>query len=185
MKSLYVTMLATFVALVAAGCASTDLEQKPAPATEPRAAAVTEQAPAPALLPLKQAGAPPPMRIDPLTDPNSILTHRSVYFDYDRSVIHDSDVPVVEAHGRYLVDHPTPPAPYESKATATSGGREYNLALGQRRADAMRERLRLLGVSSDRVETISLGKEKPRNPRHDEAAWAENRRADIVYLSRG
>jgi peptidoglycan-associated lipoprotein len=184
MKTLHVIMPASFVALVAAGCASTDLEQKPARATEPRAAAVTEQAPAPALVPLKQAGAPPPMRIDPLTDPNSVLTHRSVYFDYDRSVIHDSDVPVVEAHGRYLVDHPTRIVRIEGNCDER-GGREYNLALGQRRADAMRERLRLLGVSSDRVETISLGKEKPRNPGHDEAAWTENRRADIVYLSKG
>jgi peptidoglycan-associated lipoprotein len=183
-QTLYVTMLAALVALVAAGCASTDLAQKPASATEPTAAAVTEQAPAPALVPLKQSGAPPPTPIDPLTDPNSTLTHRSVYFDYDRSVIHDSDVPVVEAHGRYLVDHPARTIRIEGNCDER-GGREYNLALGQRRADAMRERLGLLGVSSDRVETISLGKEKPRNPGHDEAAWAENRRADIVYFSKG
>jgi len=184
METRHLTMAATFVALVAAGCASTDLEQKPAPATEPRAAAVTEQAPAPASVPLKPAGAPPSMRVDPQTDPNNILTHRSVYFDYDRYVIHDSDVPVVEAHGRYLVDHPTRTVRIEGNCDER-GGREYNLALGQRRADAMRERLRLLGVSSDRVETISLGKEKPRNPGHDEAAWAENRRDDIVYSKGG
>jgi len=78
-------------------------------------------------------------------DPNSILTHRSVYFDYDRSVIHESDVPVVEAHGRYLVDHPARTVRIEGNCDER-GGREYNLALGQRRADAMRERLRLLGV---------------------------------------
>jgi peptidoglycan-associated lipoprotein len=184
METRHLTMAAIFVALVAAGCASTDLEQKPAPATEPRAAAVTEQAPSPALVPLTQAGAPPPTRIDPLADPNNILTHRSVYFDYDRYVIHDADVPVVEAHGRYLVDHPTRTVRIEGNCDER-GGREYNLALGQRRADAMRERLRLLGVSSDRVETISLGKEKPRSPGHDEAAWAQNRRADIVYSTGG
>jgi peptidoglycan-associated lipoprotein len=184
METRHLTMAATFVALVAAGCASTDLEQKPAPATEPRAAAVTEQAPAPAVAALKQAGAPPPLRIDPLADPNNILSQRSVYFDYDRYVIHDADVPVVEAHGRYLVDHPTRTVRIEGNCDER-GGREYNLALGQRRADAMRERLRLLGVSSDRVETISLGKEKPRSPGHDEAAWAQNRRADIVYSTGG
>jgi peptidoglycan-associated lipoprotein len=184
METRHLTMAATFVALVAAGCATTDLEQKPAPATEPRAAAVTEQAPAPAQAPLKQAGAPPPLRIDPLADPNNILSQRSVYFDYDRYVIHDADVPLVEAHGRYLVDHPTRTVRIEGNCDER-GGREYNLALGQRRADAMRERLRLLGVSSDRVETISLGKEKPRSPGHDEAAWAQNRRADIVYSTGG
>ena len=178
-----ITTLAAFVALVAAGCSTTSLEQKPASAPEPTAAAVPKPAPAPASVPLNQAGAPPPMPVDPLTDPGSILTHRSVYFDYDRSVIHDSDVPVIEAHGRYLVGHPTGTVRIEGNCDER-GGREYNLALGQRRADAMRERLRLLGVSSDRVETISLGKEKPRNLGQDEAAWAENRRADIIY-SRG
>ena len=61
------------------------------------------------------------------------------------------------------------------------GTREYNLALGQRRADSVKDRLKSLGVSGDRIETISNGKEKPRNPGHDESAWAENRRVDIVY----
>jgi len=177
-------MLAAFVALVAVACSSTSLEQKPASAPEARPAPAAESAPAPASVPLRQAGAPAPMRIDPLLDPNSILTHRSVYFDYDRSVIHESDVPVVEAHGRYLVDHPARTVRIEGNCDER-GGREYNLALGQRRADAMRERLRLLGVSSDRVETISLGKEKPRNAGHDEAAWAQNRRADINYSTGG
>ncbi len=91
---------------------------------------------------------------------------------------------MVEAHGRYLVDHPARTVRIEGNCDER-GGREYNLALGQRRADAMRERLRLLGVSSDRVETISLGKEKPRNAGHDEAAWAQNRRADINYSTGG
>ena len=184
MNTLRMKMLAALVALVAVACSSTSLEQKSASAPEARPAPAAESAPAPASVPLRQAGAPAPMRIDPLLDPNSILTHRSVYFDYDRSVIHESDVPVVEAHGRYLVDHPARTVRIEGNCDER-GGREYNLALGQRRADAMRERLRLLGVSSDRVETISLGKEKPRNAGHDEAAWAQNRRADIIYSTGG
>jgi peptidoglycan-associated lipoprotein len=179
-----ITILAAFGALVAAGCSSTSLEQKPASAPEPKAAAVSGPAPAQASVPLKPAGAPPPAPVDPLTDPDSILTHRSVYFDYDRSVIHVSDIPVVEAHGRYLVDHPTRSVRIEGNCDER-GGREYNLALGQRRADAMRERLRLLGVSSERMETISLGKEKPRNSGHTEVSWAENRRADIIYNNGG
>ena len=101
METRHLTMAATFVALVAAGCASTDLEQKPAPATEPRAAAVTEQAPAPASVPLKPAGAPPSMRVDPQTDPNNILTHRSVYFDYDRP---QSIGRVSSYHGNFLME---------------------------------------------------------------------------------
>jgi peptidoglycan-associated lipoprotein len=182
MKPLRITVVAALVALVAAGCASTDLEQKRASAPQPRPAAASEPAPSP--VPLNQTGAPTPMPVDPLIDLHGILAHRSVYFDYDRSVIHDSDVPIVEAHGRYLVNHPVQAVRIEGNCDER-GGREYNLALGQRRADAMRERLRLLGVSSDRVETISLGKEKPRNPGHDEAAWAENRRDDIIYSTGG
>jgi len=118
--------------------------------------------------------------VDPLNDPKSLLARRSVFFEFDRSSINDSDIPVVEAHGRYLVDHLTRAVRIEGNCDER-GGREYNLALGQRRADTVRERLKVLGVAVNRVETISLGKEKPRNPGHDEAAWAENRRADIQY----
>jgi len=103
-----------------------------------------------------------------------------VYYDFDASVIHSSDLPIVEAHGHYLVDHASRTVRIEGNCDER-GGREYNLALGQRRADTVRERLKVLGVAVNRVETISLGKEKPRNPGHDEAAWAENRRADIQY----
>jgi peptidoglycan-associated lipoprotein len=118
--------------------------------------------------------------VDPLNDPNSPLAHRSVYFDFDRSVIHEQDMPTVEAHGRYLVDHRARTIRVEGNCDER-GGREYNLALGQRRADAVRDRMKSLGVAGDRIETVSFGKEKPRNPGHNEAAWAENRRADIIY----
>jgi peptidoglycan-associated lipoprotein len=183
MNTSRITMVAALMALVAAGCSSTSLEQKSAPPPQSKAPA-TESAPAPASVALEPSRTPWPTPIDPLIDPNSFLTHRSVYFDYDRSVIHDSDIQVVEAHGRYLVDHPARTVRIEGNCDER-GGREYNLALGQRRADAMRERLRLLGVSSDRVEAISLGKEKPRNLGHDEAAWAQNRRDDIIYNKGG
>ena len=103
-----------------------------------------------------------------------------MYFEFDRSSVNDSDLPVVEAHGRYLVDHAARTVRIEGNCDER-GGREYNLALGQRRAEAVRERLKVLGVAANRVEAISLGKEKPRNAGHNEAAWAENRRADIIY----
>ena len=61
------------------------------------------------------------------------------------------------------------------------GSREYNLALGQKRADAVKSRLTLLGATDNQIETISYGEERPRSNGHDEAAWAQNRRADIVY----
>jgi len=182
MNRLRISLLALSVTLAAVGCSSTNLEQKPAPAapeSKPAPAPAPTPAPAPSAAPVEQS----PMTaapIDPLNDPKSVLARRSVYFEFDRSAINDSDVPVVEAHGRYLVDHLTRTVRVEGNCDER-GGREYNLALGQRRADAVRERLKVLGVGINRVETISLGKEKPRSLGHDEAAWAENRRADILY----
>lgn len=182
MNTLRITLLALTVALVAGGCSSTNLEQKPAPAApeaKPAAAPTPAPAPTPSTAPVEQA----PMTaapIDPLNDPKSLLARRSVFFEFDRSAINDSDIPIVEAHGRYLVDHLARTVRIEGNCDER-GGREYNLALGQRRADSVRERLKVLGVTMNRVETISLGKEKPRNPGHDESAWAENRRADILY----
>jgi len=181
MNTLRVTFLAVAVALAAAGCSSTKLDEKPAVdananATKPAPAPVTPPAPEP----VKAVVTPPAAPLDPLNDPSSILAKRSVYFEFDRSSINASDIPVVEAHGRYLVDHAARSVRIEGNCDER-GGREYNLALGQRRADSVRERLKVLGVATSRIETISLGKEKPRNSGHNEAAWAENRRADIVY----
>ncbi len=182
MNTLRVSLLAIGVALAAAGCSSTNLDEKNAGANANQSAAkpVPAPAPAPTPAPIAKVEAPPAAPIDPLNDPTNILAKRSVYFDFDRSVIHDTDVPVVEAHARYLVDHSGRAIRLEGNCDER-GGREYNLALGQRRADAVRERLKVLGVSTARIETISLGKEKPRNSGHNEAAWAENRRADIIY----
>ncbi len=181
MNTLRVTFLAVAVAVVAAGCSSTNLDEKNAGANDAKSAApAPATAPKAAPEPVKPVVAPPAAPIDPLNDPKSILARRSVYFEFDRSSINESDVPVVEAHGKYLVDHSGRTVRIEGNCDER-GGREYNLALGQRRADAVRERLKVLGVAAGRVETISLGKEKPRNAGHTEAAWAENRRADIIY----
>ena len=108
------------------------------------------------------------------------LAKRSVYFDFDKSLIKGEYQPLVEAHGRYLVEHTARQIRIEGNCDER-GGREYNLALGQRRADAVRERMELVGVAATRIETISFGKEKPKALGHDEAAWVENRRADLVY----
>lgn len=179
MKISRMTILVGAVALFAAGCSSTNVEQKPAPAPVAETkAAVAPPPPAPALV--QPAPAAPPAPIDPLNDPNSLLSHRSVYFDFDMSAIHDVDVPILQAHAGYLADHGARAVRIEGNCDER-GGREYNLALGQRRADAVRARLKLLGIAADRVETVSFGKERPRNPGHNEGAWAENRRADIIY----
>jgi len=177
-----ISLLTVAIVLVAAACSSTSLEQKPAPSAQevkpsPAPAPTTTPAPSTAAIEQTPTAAAP---IDALNDPKSLLARRSVFFEFDRSSINDSDIPVVEAHARYLVDHLPRSVRIEGNCDER-GGREYNLALGQRRADAVRERLKVLGVAMNRVETISLGKEKPRNAGHDETAWAENRRADILY----
>ena len=178
MSSIRMICAVSAVALAAAGCASTKLEEKPAPVVE-QSKPPPAPAPAPAPPPVAKVEAPPPP-VDPLNDPNGILAKRSVYFDFDKSLIKSDYQPLIEAHGRYLVEHAARQVRIEGNCDER-GGREYNLALGQRRADAVRERMELVGVPAARVETISFGKEKPKALGHDEAAWAENRRADIVY----
>ena len=117
---------------------------------------------------------------DPLNDPQGILAKRSVYFDLDQYVIKDEFKSVVEAHARYLVAHKDRKVTIQGN-TDERGGSEYNLALGQKRAEAVRRALVLLGVSDGQVEAVSFGKEKPKALGNDEAAYAENRRADIAY----
>jgi peptidoglycan-associated lipoprotein len=167
----------TAAALFLAACASTPLEEKPAPAPAPAAA------PTPPPAPDSRAVArvdTTPTAVDPLNDPNSPLAKRSVYFDFDRFEVKPEFTPTVEAHGKYLAGNSARNVVIEGNADER-GSREYNLALGQKRAEAVKSRLQLLGVGSNRMETISYGEERPRRSGHDEAAWAENRRADIVY----
>ncbi|MFI4888420.1 MAG: peptidoglycan-associated lipoprotein Pal [Burkholderiales bacterium] len=117
---------------------------------------------------------------DELHNPNSILSKRSVYFDFDSFVVKDEYRPLVEAHARYLQQNRGARMTIQGN-TDERGSREYNIALGQKRADASKRMMTLLGASDNQIETVSFGKEKPKNPGHDEAAWAENRRDDIVY----
>jgi peptidoglycan-associated lipoprotein len=119
--------------------------------------------------------------MDPF-NPNSVLAQqRSVYFDFDSYTVGDQYRNVVELHAKYLAAHGQQKIKIEGN-TDERGGSEYNLALGQRRAEAVRRAMTLLGVSDAQVETISFGKEKPKALGHTEADWAQNRRADINYL---
>jgi len=117
---------------------------------------------------------------DPRRDPNNILSKRSVYFDFDSFVVKDEYRPIVEAHARYLVANRSARMIIQGN-TDERGSREYNIALGQKRADAVKRNMTLLGAQDAQIETVSFGKEKPKNAGHDEAAWTENRRGDIVY----
>lgn len=117
---------------------------------------------------------------DPLNDPKGVLAKRSIYFDFDSFIVKDEFKPVVEAHGKYLSSNKNRKIVIQGN-TDERGGREYNLALGQKRAEAVRKSLSLLGVADSQMEAVSFGEEKPKATGSDEAAWAENRRADIVY----
>ena len=117
---------------------------------------------------------------DPLNDPSSILAKRSIYFDLDSYVIKDEFKPVIDAHAKYLVSRKDRKIIIQGN-TDERGGSEYNLALGQKRAEAVRRSLQALGVPDSQMEAISFGKEKPKAQGSNETAWAENRRADIAY----
>lgn len=115
-----------------------------------------------------------------LTDGKSVLSKRSVYFDLDRYEVKDEYKDLVAAHAKFLISHRDFKMLLQGN-TDERGSHEYNLSLGQKRADAVKRSLILLGAREDQVESVSLGKEKPKAEGHDEAAWAQNRRADMLY----
>ena len=166
-------------ALVLAACASTPLEEQPAaPVTDASAGAAGAKPGAADPRAVARVDAGASTGIDPLNDPASPLSKRSIFFDFDSFVVKPEFQSVVEVHGKFLVANPGRRVMIEGNADER-GSREYNLALGQKRAEAVKSRLRLLGVAESQMETVSLGEEKPRATGHDEASWAENRRADL------
>lgn len=144
---------------------------------------VVERAPekaAPAPVDTRQVQPVTTASVDPLDDPKGVLANRSIYFDFDKYVVREADTPVVQNHAAYLVKTPARKILIQGN-TDERGGAEYNLALGQKRAEAVRKSMAALGVSDNQMEAVSFGKEKPKAQGNNEAAWAENRRADIVY----
>ena len=176
-----------FVALLA-GCQTQPTTQDAAPvedrsaATTPGAGASTAGAGSGGVSGTQQGATRPGAGTsgNPLRDPANILSRRSVFFDYDSFTVRDEFRPLIEAHGRYLSQNRTARMTIQGN-TDERGSREYNIALGQKRADAVKRMMTLLGAQDGQIETVSFGKEKPKNGGHDEAAWAENRRDDFVY----
>ena len=169
---------AAFIAVVLAGCQSTPtqesapVEDKSATATTPGGASTGGTS--------STGVSGTSGTSNPLRDPSNILSKRSVYFDFDSYVVRDESKPLVEAHGRYLQSNRNARMTIQGNADER-GSREYNIALGQRRADSVKRMMLLYGATDSQIETVSFGKEKPKNSGHDEAAWAENRRDDVVY----
>ena len=115
-----------------------------------------------------------------LKDPNSILSKRSIFFDYDSDAIKDEFRPLVQAHAKYLSNNRNARVLVQGNAD-DRGSREYNLALGQRRSEAVKRMLVLLGAQDSQVESVSLGEEKPRCEQSNDACYAQNRRGDLLY----
>jgi peptidoglycan-associated lipoprotein len=171
MKKLLVPAL---VSALIVGCSSTPLpdEQSAAPVESPNAGGTVAPVVAGGL---DSRGLP-----TALTDPKSVLSRRSIYFDLDSYEVKGDYKDLVAAHAKYLVANPGFKMLIQGN-TDERGSREYNLALGQKRAEAIKRSLTLLGAKEDQLESVSLGEEKPKNPAHDDSAWAENRRGDMLY----
>jgi peptidoglycan-associated lipoprotein len=167
-----IAFIASAAALLSA-CSSTKLNETPVVEKTPTAQA----APADTSRDIRpvETGS-----VDPLNDPKGVLANRSVYFDYDSYVVRADGKPVVENHSAYLTKNKQRKVLIQGN-TDERGGTEYNLALGQKRAEAVRKSMAALGVAEGQMEAVSLGEEKPKATGSNESAWAENRRADIVY----
>jgi peptidoglycan-associated lipoprotein len=111
-----------------------------------------------------------------------LLATRVVYFDFDSSEIKGAGTDVVAAHAKYLAAHSGTRVRLEGH-TDERGSREYNIGLGERRAQAVRRALLLQGATDAQISTVSYGEERPAVSGHDEAAWSKNRRVEIVYLA--
>ena len=121
-----------------------------------------------------------PTSLAALKDPKSAVFNRSVFFDYDQYAIKDEFKPLIDAHAKLLVKNPGIKMLIQGNADER-GSREYNLALGQKRADAVKKALMLLGGQEAQIESVSLGEEKPRCADQTESCWAQNRRGDMLY----
>jgi peptidoglycan-associated lipoprotein len=175
---------AAALAALLAGCSSTPITEgapvedrgTPTPSTGPTTSGVTAAPLSGSELERQRMEADRKL----LTDPASPLSKRSVFFDFDSDRIRDEFKPLVEAHAKFLRDRPYQKMLIQGNAD-DRGSRDYNLALGQRRADALKRALVLLGANETQIEAASLGEEKPRCTEATETCWAQNRRADMLY----
>ena len=169
----------SIAALLLAACGS----QPPAPEQNP--AGVESRTPGAVKVDTPPVIQVKPEQFDPgsiaaLKDPRSPLSKRSIYFDYDSFVVKDEFQALLSAHGKFLSANPKMKMLIQGNADER-GSREYNLALGQKRAEAVRKALVLLGAREDQLEAVSLGEEKPACAISSEECWGKNRRGDMLY----
>jgi peptidoglycan-associated lipoprotein len=171
-------LLSSLTLAILASCSST----KPTVAPAPQAALEKPVQPT-ADLSGKAQTAVAKVVVNPFDDPSSPLSKKSVFFEFDKYTITQADGVIVTAHAKYMAGNKAAKVRLEGNADER-GGREYNLALGQKRADAVKKALELVGASEANIEAVSFGKEKPVDYSHNEDAWAKNRRVDIKYTAR-
>lgn len=171
MKKLIMSVL--LVNLLAACASEKPKEVAPEPTAASSTAAPAAEAAAPAVAAAAVA--------DALNDPNNaLLSKRSAYFPFDVDAVQAADKPMVQAHGEYLGKNAARKVTVEGNCDER-GSSEYNLGLGNRRANNVKKMLVLSGAKAAQVDTVSFGEEKPKAVGHDEAAWSQNRRADLNY----
>jgi len=161
------------VLLVLSGCETTGeaVEEQPAAEQATPAEATPAAAPETTAQPMEE-------KKSPLEE--GLLATRVIYFEFDSSAIADSYVPLLKAHGEYLSANSGTSITVEGHADER-GTREYNIALGERRADAVRRVLLANGASPNQIKVVSYGEERPAVLGHDESAWSKNRRAELMY----
>lgn len=179
MKTLINGVLATVLILTLAGCAGTEGLKEGGASVEDKGTQAEGAAGAQATG--AEAGAA--FTGHELDNPASLLSQRVIYFDYDSSAIREEDRQIIAAHAAYLAANPGAVVVLEGHADER-GSREYNIALGERRAKAVRQLLLFQGAADRQLETVSYGEERPVAQGHDEAAWQQNRRVEIVYRIR-
>jgi len=167
-------------------CITLTLSLLAACSTAPKATPTEAPKPAPAPVATTPAPTPAPVHADDtqalaarLRQQAADLDARSVYFDFDAFIVKTEFDPLLQAEAAFMKANPGTKLTLQGNSDER-GGAEYNLALGQKRADAVRRSLGVLGVPAARVETTSFGKEKPRATCHDESCWTKNRRVDFV-----
>lgn len=182
MNHIKTLVLAASAAAVLSACSSTPIakvEPSPAPMAVPASASAANVPAAPVAASKVES-----VVVAPYLDPsNALAKERSFYFDYDNFAVKSEYARQLELHGKFLAGNPKVAIKVEGNADER-GSAEYNLALGQKRAAAVVTALKVYGVKDAQMEAVSWGREKPKASGHDEASWAQNRRADLIYPSK-
>lgn len=176
MEQLRVALCTAIFALTVTACTSSG---------EGQSSDVSQTGGTPTTATTTTSAAPEPQKFvgHPLDDPDSSLSQRIVYFDFDLSELNAEGMALVQAHADYLIANPSARVSLEGHADER-GTREYNMGLGERRSTSVADVMLALGVAGAQVSAASYGEEQPVSDCHDESCWSQNRRVEIVYVSR-